>query len=479
MFPVTTFKGRAVGVFGLARTGIAAALALKAGGATVLAWDDGQKGRDAAEAAGITPVNLDETSFEGLDALVMSPGVPVYGPKTHWSALKAKAAGVPIIGDVELLAREINALPADTRPRLIGITGTNGKSTTTALIAHILSQGGRDVRMGGNIGTGVLALPPPRPGAVYVLELSSYQLDLTQSLRCDAAIQLNLSPDHLERHGTMARYAAAKQRLFANQTALDWSIIGVDDEWGEALCTRLTARGEGVVIPISSGQTLGRGVCVLGSLLWNVLDGRSVTACDLSHARALPGAHNGQNAAAAYAACRALGMASDTIARGIISFPGLAHRLQEVGRIGDVRFFNDSKATNADAAAQALAAFDSVHWIAGGQAKTDGIDPLAPLFAKLASVSLIGEAQDRFAATLAEAAPDVPVARCGVMAAALDNAFDHARSSGEPATIVLSPAAASFDQYPDFEARGAHFTALVQDLVNRHEGLSEVTSERV
>jgi UDP-N-acetylmuramoylalanine--D-glutamate ligase len=476
VFPVTTFQGRVVGVFGLARTGIAACLALQAGGARVLAWDDAEAGRNAARAAGVEPVDLNGVDFAELAALVMSPGVPLYGPKRHWSVARAEAVGVPVIGDVELFARELAALPEAYRPKVVGVTGTNGKSTTTALIAHILAECGRDVRMGGNIGVGVLALAPPRPGAVYVLELSSYQLDLTTSLRCNAAVHLNLSPDHLERHGTMARYAQAKRAIFANQGPRDWAIVGVDDDWGEALCTRLNAANGRVVVPVASGQSLGRGVCALGPMLWDSLDGRTTLACDLSHAAGLPGAHNGQNAAAAFAAARALGLPADAIAAAILSFPGLAHRLQEVGRVGLVRFFDDSKATNADAAARALTAFETVHWIAGGQAKTDGIDPLVPLFDRLAGAYLIGEAQERFAATLKAHAPHVPVRLCGTMEAAVRAAHADAEATGEPAIVALSPAAASFDQYPDFEARGAHFTALVQALVKHHEGLSDTAA---
>jgi UDP-N-acetylmuramoylalanine--D-glutamate ligase len=470
MFPVTTFQGQRVAVFGLARTGIAAALALQAGGAQVLAWDDGQAGRDAAVKAGITPVDLTATAFEGLAALVMSPGVPIYGPKAHWSVTKAKTANVPVIGDVELLAREINAIPEAERPKIVAITGTNGKSTTTALIAHILSANGADVRIGGNIGTGVLALDPPRRGAIYVLELSSYQLDLVTSLRANVAVHLNLTPDHLERHGDMARYAAAKRAIFDNQQHSDWAIVGVDDDWGMALCTRLNAANGRVVVPISSGQALGKGVCALGSVLWDNLDGRSYMAADLSLARALPGRHNAQNAAAAYAAARGVGIASEGISKALTSFGGLEHRLQEIVHVGLVRFFNDSKATNADAAAQALAAFQNLRWIVGGQAKSDGIEALTPLFSSVIKAYLIGEASDAFAATLDG---KVPYEKCGTIDVAVTQAFADATASKREETIVLSPACASFDQFPDFEARGQYFTACVKGLVNPADGLSK------
>ena len=470
MFPVTTFKGQKVAVFGLARTGIAAALALRAGGAEVLAWDDGQGGRDAAVAAGIVPVDLNTISFDGLTALVMSPGIPLYGPKAHWSVAKAAAANVPVIGDVELLAREINAIPEAARPQIVAITGTNGKSTTTALIAHILSANGHDVRMGGNIGTGVLALEPPRRGAIYVLELSSYQLDLVSTLRVNAAIHLNLTPDHLERHGDMARYAAAKRNIFCNQEPNDWAIVGVDDDWGMALCTRLGAANGRVVVPISSGQALGKGVCALGSMLWDNLDGRSHMAADLSLARALPGGHNAQNAAAAYAAARAMGVSSIDITKALTSFPGLEHRLQEIASIGAIRFFNDSKATNADATAQALGAFSSLRWIVGGQAKSDGIEALAPFFSSVVKAYLVGEASDTFARTLGD---KVPFEKCGTIDVAVERAYADAIASQREETIVLSPACASFDQFSDFEARGRYFTACVKGIINPADGLSK------
>jgi UDP-N-acetylmuramoylalanine--D-glutamate ligase len=470
MFPVTTFKGKKVAVFGLARTGIAAALALAAGGAEVLAWDDGQAGRDAALAAGITPVDLSAISFDGIAALVMSPGVPIYGPREHWSVAKAKAANVPVIGDVELLAREINAIPQTDRPRIVAITGTNGKSTTTALLAHILCANGHDVRVGGNIGTGVLALDPPRRGAIYVLELSSYQLDLVASLRVNAAVHLNLSPDHLERHGTMARYAQAKRAIFDNQQHDDWAIIGVDDDWGMALCTRFNAANGRVVVPISSGQALGKGVCALGSVLWDNLEGRSFMAADLSLARALPGNHNAQNAAAAYAAARAMGVSSEGITKALNSFGGLEHRLQEIAQLGYVRFYNDSKATNADATAQALAAFSGIRWIVGGQAKSDGIDSLAPLFKNVTKAYLVGEASDAFAATLTD---KLEHEACGTIDVAVKRAYADAMASGRPEIIVLSPACASFDQFPDFEARGRYFTACVKGIINPADGLSK------
>ncbi|GIU66253.1 UDP-N-acetylmuramoyl-L-alanine--D-glutamate ligase [Candidatus Phycosocius spiralis] len=464
MIPVTTLKGQKVAVFGLARTGIAAALALEAGGACVLAWDESEQSRTIALEAGLTLTNLSQHSFDDVAALVMSPGVPIYGPNQHWIVPKAQASGVAVIGDVELFAREINAMPEALRPFIIAITGTNGKSTTTALISHILASSGKNVRMGGNIGTSVLALEPPRPDAIYVLELSSYQLDLVESLRVNAAVHLNLTPDHLERHATMERYAAAKQRIFANQKPSDWAILGVDDDWGMALCTRLHAAGGRTIVPISASQALGKGVCALGSILWDNLAGRSHMAVDLTHAPALPGVHNAQNAAAAYAAARAAGLSVEAIAKGIKSFAGLEHRLQEIASFGAVRFYNDSKATNADATAQALAAFSSVRWIVGGQAKLGGIESLRPLFGHVKKAYLFGEAAAQFAQTLEG---EVSYEMCETIDIATKCAWQDASQTDTEEMIILSPACASFDQFPDFEARGRYFTACVKELLNQ------------
>jgi UDP-N-acetylmuramoylalanine--D-glutamate ligase len=469
MFPITTFSGKTVAVFGLARSGLAAVHALQAGGATVLGWDDGEIGRAAARAGGITPVDLSTADWNVIDALVMSPGVAIYGPNIHWSVVKAEAHGVPVIGDIELFARQIDTLPEPIRPRVVAITGTNGKSTTTALIAHILTCNGLDVSMGGNIGTGVLALASPRAGAVYVLELSSYQLDLVTSLRADVAIHLNLSADHLERHGTIERYAAAKARIFAHQTQVDTAVIGVDDPWGEGLCTRLMAKGRQTVVPISATQSLPRGISALGNVLWDMRATRPLRAADLSLAPTLPGRHNRQNAAAAYAACRALGLPMAGIEKAIHSFPGLRHRLQLVARIGHSAFYNDSKATNADATAQALASFPRLRWIVGGQAKTGGIESLSPLFGRIEHAYLIGEAAGAFAATLEGQAPSTI---CGTMAQAVAAAGADAAARDDGLPVVFSPACASFDQYSDFEARGDDFIAQVQGLVNHQHALS-------
>src|SRR5688572_18062502 len=287
MIPITEFKGRDVAVFGLARTGLAAARALTAGGARVHAWDDNDVARADAEAAGVAVSDINSRDWRSFAALILSPGVPLTFPEPHRVVTLADAVGVPIMSDIELFARAVNALPATQRPKLIGVTGTNGKSTTSALIAHILSEAGKDVRLGGNIGAAILDLPPLHPGAYYVIELSSYQLDLTSSLRLDVAVWLNTTPDHLDRHGDMAAYVAAKKRIFLNQGAADWAVVGVDDAYCAAVCTDLTRAGVQHVAPISAGQALGRGVCALDSKLIDGLTGRSEVIADLTKAPAL------------------------------------------------------------------------------------------------------------------------------------------------------------------------------------------------
>jgi UDP-N-acetylmuramoylalanine--D-glutamate ligase len=459
MIPITEYKGREVAVFGLARTGLAAARALAAGGARVHAWDDSDVARAQAEAAGVATSDINVRDWRAFAALVLSPGVPLTFPEPHRVVTLADAVGVPILGDIELFARAVNALPATQRPKLIGITGTNGKSTTSALIAHILREAGKDVRLGGNIGEAVLDLAPLHAGAYYVIELSSFQLDLTASLRLDVAVWLNITPDHLDRHGDMTNYVAAKKRIFANQGASDWAVIGVDDLYGAAACTELTRAAVQHVAPISAGQALGRGVAALGANLVDALSGRSEIVADLTRAPALAGKHNAQNAAAAYAAARALGVDARTIEKAFATFPGLPHRLERVGAIDGVRFINDSKATNAAAAAQALAVYPRLYWIAGGVAKEGGIDDLAPFFPRIARAYLIGQSAGDFADALRG---KVQTVLAGNLEAAVRQAFADARASGEPHPVVLlSPACASYDQFKSYEDRGDQFRAHV------------------
>lgn len=461
MIPVSEYAGRDVAVFGLGRTGLSAAKALVAGGARVHAWDDDATKREAAAAEGVTLSDINKRDWQHFAALVLSPGVPVKYPQPHRIVRMAEAVGVPIVGDMELFARAVQALPERGRPKIVGITGTNGKSTTTALIGHILRQAGIDARVGGNIGTGVLDMAALHANAIYVLELSSYQLELCKSLHCNVAVFLNLAADHLDRHGGMDGYLAAKQRVFNNQTNRDTAIVGIDDVYGQSVSMSLK-HAEARVVQVSAEFALGKGVSAVDGALFDSLMGKANLIGDLGDALALPGSHNHQNAAAAYAACRALQVDSDIIMDGIASFPGLPHRLELVGEREGVRFINDSKATNAQATEQALRAYSRVYWIAGGQAKAEGIAPLEPYFPKVARAYLVGEAEEAFARTLKGKAP---MRKCGTVHNAVVEAFRDARESGETDPVVLlSPACASWDQFSDFEARGDAFRAAVHGL---------------
>jgi UDP-N-acetylmuramoylalanine--D-glutamate ligase len=461
MIPVPAFAGRRVAVFGLGRSGLTAARALAGGGAEPVLWDDDRRIRQLARSEGFVLEDLATADWSRFAALVLSPGVPLTNPSPHWTVTMAKSAGVEIIGDIELFARAVACAPGHRRPKVVAITGTNGKSTTTALIGHMLSHAGRDARVGGNIGVGVLGLDDMHGGAVYVLELSSYQLDLTFSLEPDVAILLNISPDHLERHGGMEGYVAAKRRILMGQGAGDTAIIGVDDSWGQQICTEITAANRRTILPISARKAMGRGVYALQGRLYDATEGRAAEVADLTMARALTGRHNWQNAAAAYAAARALGLSVREAVDGLMTFPGLAHRMETVGTIGSVRFVNDSKATNVDAARQAMSAWPRFLWIAGGRAKAGGIEPLRDLFGSVIKAYLIGEASAEFARTLDGAAPFVEV---GTIEAAVQAAFADARSCDEEVVVLFSPACASFDQYTDFEARGEAFRAAVHAL---------------
>jgi len=462
MIPIREFANRDVAVFGLARTGIAAARALKAGGARVHAWDDSDVARAKAEAAGVPVSDINARDWRTFAALILSPGVPYTFPIPHRVVSLAEAVGVPVMGDLELFARAVNALPPTQRPTVIGVTGTNGKSTTTALIGHILKDAGKDVRVGGNIGQAVLDLPDLHAGAYYVIELSSFQLDLVSSLRLDVAVMLNVTPDHLDRHGDMAAYVTAKKRIFLNQGAGDWAVIGVDDAYCAAICTELTAAGVRHVAPISAAMSLGRGVSALGSRLFDALDGRAEQTVDLDEAPALAGRHNAQNACAAYACLRALGVEPRQIAHSMTTFPGLPHRLERVATIDGVRFVNDSKATNANAAAQALAVYPRIYWIAGGVAKEGGIESLMPFMPRVARAYVIGQSAGEFADILRH---KIPVTMAGQLEVAVERAFDDARASGDThAVVLLSPACASYDQFRDYEDRGEQFKKAVAKI---------------
>jgi UDP-N-acetylmuramoylalanine--D-glutamate ligase len=457
MTPATTFRGKHVAVFGLGGSGLATARALIAGGAEVTAWDDALSRLDAATAAGIPVGDLKAADWSAFSALVLSPGVPLTHPSPHWTVGKARAAGIEIIGDIEIMVRERRA-HAPHAP-LVAITGTNGKSTTTALIAHLLTVAGRQVALGGNIGTPVLELPVPAPSIIHVIEVSSYQIDLAPSLDPTVGVLLNLSEDHLDRHGSMDRYAAIKERLVAGVAGEGTAVIGVDDTLSVQIADRVARLGARVM-RISARNPVAEGVYAEGTQLVAVFGGASRPLAQLSGMNALRGAHNAQNAAAAAAVALVLGVAPQAIAKGLLTFPGLAHRMEEVGRSGRVLFVNDSKATNADAAARALASFGEIFWIAGGKPKTGGIDDLVDFFPRIRKAYLIGEAATSFATTLAKAGVEHVVAE--TLERAVDLAAADAAASAAPEPVVLlSPACASFDQFPNFEVRGDAFRRLV------------------
>ncbi|TCM75769.1 UDP-N-acetylmuramoyl-L-alanine--D-glutamate ligase [Rhizobium sp. BK068] len=456
MIPVTTLAGKKVALFGLGGSGFATARALKLGGAEVTAWDDNPDSVSKAATEGIHTVDLRSIDWSAQSLFVLSPGVPLTHPKPHWTVDLARAAGVDIVGDVEVFVRERRAHAPDCP--FIAITGTNGKSTTTALIAHILKSSGRDTQLGGNIGTAVLTLDPPKDGRFYVVECSSYQIDLAPTLNPSAGILLNLTPDHLDRHGTMQHYADIKERLVAGSGV---AVIGVDDSHCEMIADRIERAG-GKVTRISRRHALPYGIYADGTKLIQASGGATRPIADLNGIQTLRGSHNAQNAAAAVAACLAVGVSEDEIRAGLTSFPGLKHRMQPVGRRGNVVFVNDSKATNADAAAPALSSYDRIYWIAGGLPKAGGITSLTGFFPRIAKAYLIGEAAAEFAATLGEAVPYE-------ISGTLERAVAHAAADAEkdesgPLAVMLSPACASFDQYKNFEVRGDAFVSHVAAL---------------
>jgi UDP-N-acetylmuramoylalanine--D-glutamate ligase len=456
MIPATTFGGRSVALFGLGGSGLATARALVAGGAAVTAWDDNPDSVARARAEDIPVGDLRQADWAALSALVLSPGVPLTHPKPHWTVDLARGAGVEIIGDIELFARE-RAAHAPGSP-FIAITGTNGKSTTTALIAHILARSGRDAQMGGNIGRAVMTLDPPAADRFHVVECSSYQIELSPSLNPSAGILLNLTPDHLDRHGTMQRYAEIKERLVAGS---DTAVIGIDDSYCVQIADRLERAGK-TVVRISKRLPLTDGYFADGTDLMEAVHGQYSRIGFLEGVGSLRGQHNAQNALAAVAACLAVGLDLGEIQSGLETFPGLAHRMEQVGRRGRVLFVNDSKATNADAAAPALSSFPRIYWIAGGLPKEGGIDPLRSFFPRIAKAYLIGEAAPGFAATLGDAAR---YEISGTLTAALDHAAADAARDGEGEPVVLlSPACASFDQFRNFEVRGDAFRDAVLAL---------------
>jgi UDP-N-acetylmuramoylalanine--D-glutamate ligase len=456
MIAAKTFAGKSVALFGLGGSGIATALALKAGGAEVMAWDDNPESVAKALAQGIETKNLREADWKEFDSFLLSPGVPLTHPKPHWTVDLAHAAKVEIIGDIELFVRERRHAAPDAP--FIAITGTNGKSTTTALIAHVLKSAGRDTQLGGNIGTAVMTLDEPAADKFYVVECSSYQIDLAPTINPSAGILLNLTPDHLDRHGYMAHYAEVKTRLVAGS---DTAIIGVDDAHCVSIADALERQGH-KVIRISKDKALENGYFADGSKLMKAKAGKRRVVADLAGIGSLRGRHNAQNALAAFAAARAAGLGYEEIKAGFRSFAGLAHRMEQVGKQGNVLFVNDSKATNAEAAAPALSSFPRIYWIAGGLAKEGGIDGLKEYFPRLAKAYFIGEAASQFAAVLDEAAP---YEISGTLSAAVEHAArDAANDNADEPVVLLSPACASFDQFQNFEKRGDAFRQAVMGL---------------
>ena len=459
MIPVPGFADASVAVLGLGRSGLTAARALRAGGARVVAWDDGQAGRAAAAAEGFeirdlaTPGALDD-----VVTLVTSPGIPHLYPAPHPAIRAAWDAGVAVDNDIGLFFRSLGQDGAP--PRTVAITGSNGKSTTSALLHHILTHAGRTAHLAGNIGRGVLDLDPPAEEDVVVLELSSYQTELARSLTPDIAVLTNLSPDHLDRHAGPGGYFAAKRRLFA-EGGPDRAVIGVDEDEGRFLANQMQeAPGDDRVIRISTGKLAGAGWTVTARKGWLAehRKTRQIASVDLRDVPGLPGRHNHQNACAAWAAARALGLGPREIEAGLRTYPGLPHRSQRVAERGDVAFVNDSKATNVDAAAQALQAFDRIRWICGGLMKAGGLDALRPYLSHVARAYVIGREAEAFALALG---PGVDAEICTDMATAVARAAAEAQP-GE--TVLLAPAAASFDQYDNFERRGEDFAARVAAL---------------
>ncbi len=455
MTPATAFAGKTVALFGLGGSGLATAKALMAGGAKVSCWDDGESGRTKAVEAGLPVVDLSTADWTRFSSFVLSPGVPLTHPEPHWSVKLARAAGVEIIGDIEVFFRE-RAKIAPASP-VVAITGTNGKSTTTALIAHILRSAGRDVQMGGNIGTNILDLAPPAAERTHVIEMSSFQIDLTPSLAPTVGIQINLTPDHLDRHGTMENYAAIKERMIATA---DVAVCGVDDPWSRAMADRRAAAGKRLTR--FSTERLISGISARAGVVSRIEGGEEFDIARLAGVASLRGAHNAQNAAAAVAAALALGVPSSGIESALRTYASLPHRMEQLGSVGKTVFINDSKATNADSTRGALAGGEGIYWILGGKAKDGGIEDLRPLFGAVAKAYLIGAATDTFAATLEGA---VPFARCGTLDIAVAAAAADAAASahGQP-IVLLSPACASYDQYKSFEHRGQHFRDIVRAL---------------
>ena len=444
-------KGKTYGVFGLGRSGNAAAAALAASGARVLAWDD----RIEAVPDGCERFDFLNEDWPLLDGIVWSPGIPFLHPTPHPVAVHARRVGCPLVADIDLL---VAARPDAV---FVGVTGTNGKSTTTALLAHLLDTAGREAVAGGNIGAAALELPELGEGGTYVIELSSYQLELCQTAAFSVGIWLNLTADHLDRHGGLHGYAAAKSRLWSHAKPGDIAIVGMSGSSGRNEADRARAAGR-TVLPIAGSAYPGAALATEDGLLLDSRNGRPTVIVDLGSCRSLPGEHNAENAAAATAAALSLGLTADEIAEGLKSFPGLAHRQERVRQIGKATYVNDSKATNAESTAKALVCYDNIYWIAGGLAKAGGIGPLAPYFSRIRHAFLVGDAAAGFGETLTESG--IPASNDGDVLTALTQAHAAAQRDPQDSVVLLSPACASFDQWPSFEARGDAFRDAVLSL---------------
>lgn len=463
MIAVHCFSGKKVAIFGLGGSGLATAHALIAGGADVIAWDDNPKSVELARAENIPCADLAAVDFADIAAFILAPGVPLTHPKPHWSVEKAKAAGVEIIGDIELFVRERNAylkangLHSEEMP-FIAITGTNGKSTTTALIAYLLQCAGKDVQMGGNIGTSILSLETFAPGRFYVIECSSFQIDLTPSINPTVGILLNITPDHIDRHGNFSHYAEIKERLVAGAGL---ALVGVDDDACRLIFERLTEKGKNI-FAIAKSRSLQTGYFSKGTELFFAEEGHVTKLADLDGVTSLRGDHNAQNALMALGVLGGLHITSADLRADLIHFQGLPHRMQQVRKIGHTLFINDSKATNAEASAPALASFEHIYWIIGGLAKEGGIETLKSFFPKIRKAYIIGDAAEQFAKTIGDA---FPVSMSGTLENAVKEAAHDAEEANiAEAAVLLSPACASYDQFLNYGARGDAFIALVNAL---------------
>ncbi len=462
MIPVRGCKGFRVAVLGLGKTGLSAALALQAGGAHVVAWDDSPVARAAADAQDMPLRDLSkDRAFDDVDMLVVSPGIPHLYPEPNPIIAAAMLRGIPVDNDIGLFFRSLaneDWARFDIPPKVIAVTGSNGKSTTSALIHHILECAGKPAQLAGNIGRGVLDIDPPGDGAVVVLELSSYQTELARALTPDVAVFTNLTPDHLDRHGGFGGYFAAKRRLFS-EGGPDRAVIGVDEPEGVYLAGQLSeAPSDDRVLRISVDHKLsgpGWNVFARKGFLSEYRKGRQAASIDLRPVSGLPGSHNHQNACAAYAACRAIGIAPRLIEDALHSFEGLPHRSQIVTRAGGVTYVNDSKATNVDAALKALLAFKRIRWICGGLQKEGGMGGVQAGLENVIKAYVIGRDAAQFALQLGGVEAEV----CTTMEAAVTRAT---REAEEGDTVLLAPGAASFDQYDNFEQRGEDFMRSVK-----------------